>query len=68
MLIKAAELTGHFVVWAARPEATFLKGKFVHANWDVDELKEIAKEIEDTSMFTLGLEGLSSFKYNHSRH
>ncbi|KAF5641737.1 peroxisomal short-chain alcohol dehydrogenase [Fusarium tjaetaba] len=32
-------LPGHFSVWAATPEASFLHGRFVWANWDVDELK-----------------------------
>jgi hypothetical protein len=40
-----------------------LKGKFVWVNWDVDELKENSKEIESGALFTLGLDGFSSFKY-----
>lgn len=52
-----AELPANFAVWAASPEAKFLHGKFVWANWDVEELKAMAKEIEGTSKFTLGLLG-----------
>ena len=40
-----------------------MKGKFVWVNWDVDELKENSKEIESSALFTLGLDGFSSFKY-----
>lgn len=31
-------LPGDFAVWLASPEAEFLAGKFVWAQWDVDEL------------------------------
>lgn len=31
-------LPGDFAVWLASPEARFLAGKFVWAQWDVDEL------------------------------
>ena len=41
-----------------------MKGKFVWVNWDVDELKEDANEIENGALFTLGLDGFSSFTYN----
>jgi hypothetical protein len=40
-----------------------LKGKLVWANWDVDELKDNAMEIESSALFTLGMDGFSSFKY-----
>jgi hypothetical protein len=50
-------------VWLASPEAKFLRGKFVYCNWDVDELKERAKDIEDSPILTIGLEGFTSFKY-----
>jgi NAD(P)-dependent dehydrogenase (short-subunit alcohol dehydrogenase family) len=57
----SADLAGNFTVWAASPEAKFLKGKFVWVKWDVDELKANAKVIEDTDLFTLGLTGFSNF-------
>ncbi|KAF1981557.1 NAD(P)-binding protein [Aulographum hederae CBS 113979] len=52
-----AYLPGNFSVWLASPEAAFLKGKFLWANWDVDELKARAKELETGSMFNVGLVG-----------
>jgi hypothetical protein len=52
------ELPAHFMVWLASPEAKFLQGKFVWANWDVDELKNRKEEIEKTSFLTVLLHGL----------
>ncbi|PVH83208.1 oxidoreductase [Cadophora sp. DSE1049] len=49
-------LPGTFNVWLASPEARFLKGKFLWSNWDVDELKAQAKEIE-AGKLTMGLVG-----------
>jgi NAD(P)-dependent dehydrogenase (short-subunit alcohol dehydrogenase family) len=56
---KAADLPGHFAVWLVSKEAEFLKGKFVWANWDVEELIEQKHEILKTDMLTIGLSGLS---------
>ncbi|OCL09129.1 putative short-chain dehydrogenase [Glonium stellatum] len=50
-------LPGAFLVWLASPEAKFLKGKFVWVNWDVEEMKAKAKEIEEGNLLTLSLEG-----------
>lgn len=50
-------LPASFVVWLASPEARFLKGKYLWANWDVDELKARAKEIESGSLLNIGLVG-----------
>lgn len=51
------ELPAHFMVWLASLEAKFLKGKFVWANWDVDELKSRKGEIENTCLMTVRLDG-----------
>lgn len=50
-------LPASFSVWLASTEARFLKGKFLWANWDVDELKAHAKEIEAGSRFNLQVVG-----------
>jgi hypothetical protein len=50
-------LPGSFNLWLASPEARFLKGKFLWANWDVDELKARAKEIESSAQLSIGLTG-----------
>ncbi|GAB7335771.1 hypothetical protein MBLNU13_g08060t1 [Cladosporium sp. NU13] len=52
-----ANLPASFMVWAASKEAKFLNGRFVWANWDVDELKAAAAEIEGGNRFTTGLLG-----------
>lgn len=48
-------------MWATSPEASFLHGRFLWANWDVDELKsgELRKKIdEDPLLFKIGVRGL----------
>ncbi|RDL37910.1 Uncharacterized protein BP5553_05343 [Venustampulla echinocandica] len=50
-------LPASFNVWLASPEARFLKGKYLWASWDVDELKAKAKEIEAGPQLSLGLVG-----------
>ncbi|EXJ89797.1 hypothetical protein A1O3_02864 [Capronia epimyces CBS 606.96] len=50
-------LPASFNVWLASPEARFLKGRFLWTNWDVDELKAQAKEIEAGTRFKIGLVG-----------
>ncbi|KAH8728129.1 oxidoreductase [Phaeosphaeriaceae sp. PMI808] len=52
-----ANLPASFMVWLASPEARFLKGKYLWANWDVDELKARANEIETTPFLSVGLYG-----------
>jgi hypothetical protein len=61
MLIKydAVDLPSHFCVWAASPEAKFLRGKFLWANWDVDELKARKEELMGTDLLDIKLGGLS---------
>jgi hypothetical protein len=53
----AVSLPAGFNVWLASSEARFLKNKFVWVNWDVDELKSRAKEIQDGSFLNIGLGG-----------
>ncbi|EED15916.1 3-oxoacyl-[acyl-carrier-protein] reductase, putative [Talaromyces stipitatus ATCC 10500] len=50
-------LPASFNLWLTSPEAKFLKGKFLWANWDVDELKIRAKEIEEGSEFNIQVVG-----------
>ncbi|KXT13919.1 hypothetical protein AC579_2395 [Pseudocercospora musae] len=54
-----ANLPGQFCVWLASEEARpFLKGKFVWANWDAQELMERAEEIAKSRLLTVMLEGM----------
>ena len=57
------ELPASFTVWVCSPEARFLKGKTVWANWDVEGLMARKADIEGGSMLTTSLEGMSAFKY-----
>lgn len=50
-------LPASFNVWLASPEAAFAKGKFLWANWDVDELKANAEEIQNTTKYDIVLGG-----------
>ncbi|KAI9150528.1 Short chain dehydrogenase citE [Paramyrothecium foliicola] len=55
-------LPGHFAVWAASPEAAFLHGRFVWANWDMEEIKNgvVGQQIqEDEHFLKVGIEGLT---------
>ncbi|KAL5358308.1 oxidoreductase [Aspergillus floccosus] len=45
-----AELPAHFLMWIASPETQFLKGKFVWANCDAEELLARADEIQKSKL------------------
>ncbi|TKA79238.1 hypothetical protein B0A55_06273 [Friedmanniomyces simplex] len=49
------QLPGQFAVWLASPEAEFLKGRFVWANWDVDELLDGKERILKENLLKIGL-------------
>ncbi|KAJ5105267.1 short-chain dehydrogenase/reductase [Penicillium alfredii] len=51
-------LPGDFCVWASTKAAAFLHGRFVWANWDVDELMARNTEIcSQAGMLKIGLQG-----------
>ncbi len=52
-----SQAPAYFSVWAASPEAQFLNGKYVWCNWDVNELKDMAPEIQNSPRFSHGLVG-----------
>lgn len=56
-LTTAAELPADFTVWLSSKEASFLDGRYVTANWDVDELKARAEEIKAGSLLTTNILG-----------
>ena len=50
------QLPAHFARWLAGPESGFLHGRFLWANWDVDELIAMKERMEsDASFLTIGL-------------
>ncbi|KAF3039406.1 hypothetical protein E8E12_008709 [Didymella heteroderae] len=52
-----AGLPAGFIVWLASPEGKFLKGRYLWANWDVDELKAQKAEIKSSNLLEIGLIG-----------
>jgi hypothetical protein len=56
--IYTVELPAHFLVWLASDEAKFLKGKFVWANWDAQELMARADEIQQSMLLKVSLNGV----------
>jgi hypothetical protein len=53
----SANLPGSFCVWAATKQAEFLHGRFVWANWDVEELAAM-KEMADPGFLKMGLQSI----------
>ena len=47
-------LTGGVSLWLATPRADFIKGTFLSANWDVNELEAHASEITNGKLTELG--------------
>jgi NAD(P)-dependent dehydrogenase (short-subunit alcohol dehydrogenase family) len=56
LAMDTPKLSAGFSLWAALPEAKFLSGKFIWANWDVEELKNLKEEISGNKL-TFGVEG-----------
>jgi hypothetical protein len=49
-------LPAHFAVWLAGPESGLLNGRYVWANWDVNELIMLKDRLsKDRSFLTIGL-------------
>ncbi|GKT66965.1 NADP(+)-dependent dehydrogenase [Colletotrichum tofieldiae] len=55
-------LPADFLVWVTSAEASFLNGKFVFANWDIEELKARRAEIENGMELSLVLSGFPRVK------
>lgn len=55
------ELPASYMIWASSPEAAFVKGKFVWAHWDVDELKQLLETAEDKQLLTLSINGMANW-------
>lgn len=53
---RAVKVPGDFAVWLASPEADFLNGRYVWAQWDVDDLISMKEKVlADPSALTTGL-------------
>ncbi|KAF9893630.1 hypothetical protein FE257_010942 [Aspergillus nanangensis] len=51
------ELCGGTAVWLASGDKSFLSGRFVDANWDVEELEARKEEIQQGNLLTIGPRG-----------
>ncbi|KAJ5669800.1 hypothetical protein N7462_010870 [Penicillium macrosclerotiorum] len=55
--MDSIEMPANFLVWLTSPEGSFLNGRSVWANWDVDELKAKAEDIQSGNLLTSGVHG-----------
>ncbi|RDW92836.1 uncharacterized protein DSM5745_00158 [Aspergillus mulundensis] len=55
--VDTPELSADFTVWLASREASFLNGRQVWVNWDVEELKGKTEEIQSGLLLTAGVYG-----------
>ncbi|PMD37635.1 NAD(P)-binding protein [Hyaloscypha variabilis F] len=49
------KLAGDFIAWVASEEASFLNGRFVWVNWDVDDLVKAKGEVVGKDLFRTSL-------------
>lgn len=52
--IDTAALTAGLTLWLDTPKADFLKGGYIHSNWDVNELVQHKAEIVEKELVKLG--------------
>jgi len=50
-LVDTPDLAACFIVWLASGKADWAKGRYLAANWDVDEISAARKEIETNDLF-----------------
>jgi hypothetical protein len=53
-------VTGQFLVWLVSEEADFLSGRFVWAEWDIDELKAKKTEILEQNLLLTTIDGFKN--------
>jgi hypothetical protein len=59
LTVCSEDLPGDYSVWASTPAASFLHGRFVWANWDIEELIQRKAEIEaDDGVLKVGVQGV----------
>lgn len=55
--LDAPELVGGVAVWLATEKARFMNGRYMNANWNVDDLYERREEIEKGKLLQIDLNG-----------
>lgn len=58
--MTSGELAGQFFAWLATDQADFLSGRFVWAEWDIEELKARRKDIEDGDLLLTTIDGFKN--------
>ncbi len=61
--LNSTELIGGLAVWLSGERARFLSGRVMNANWDVEELVQRKKEIEEGGDLKLNLVGKFGDEY-----
>lgn len=56
--IETASLPASVCVWASTPAASFLHGRFIWSNWDVEELAQRETELHEPGYLRIGLQGV----------
>jgi hypothetical protein len=59
---RTVSLPGDFNVWLAGKEADFLRGKYVFANWDVEEMIDRKQQIVEDGLLESWLSGVPKAK------
>ena len=60
-MFDAVELPAHFIVWVTTQPAEFLRGRFLWANWDVEELMGMRERFEkEPGFLRIGLNGVEN--------
>ncbi|KAJ8131665.1 hypothetical protein O1611_g1961 [Lasiodiplodia mahajangana] len=57
LAMDTVNLSAGFILWLTLPEVKFLTGRFVWANWDIDELKGMQEDITSGAKLTFGYNG-----------
>ncbi|KAK8018990.1 hypothetical protein PG991_008180 [Apiospora marii] len=57
LAMDSPKLFAGFSLWVTLPEAKFLNGRFVWANWDIEELKQKKEEITSSTNLTFNMAG-----------
>ncbi|KUJ24227.1 NAD(P)-binding protein [Mollisia scopiformis] len=60
----SVELPAAWCVWASTKQASYLHGRYLWTNWDVDELFEMKERLEDQGFLKLGLQGVDSLSHD----
>jgi hypothetical protein len=50
--VDTVQLPSHFTIWLCNQETKFLRGPFVWANWDVNQLKARKGYVGNSLLFT----------------